>query len=194
MSEKTEQPTPKRLEDARKKGQIPRSRLLTSAAVTFGALLGVLSSYKDTALAMKDWMETSWTQNHSFQAAKAIDESLDLLFRGALPILLGAFGSALLVTVASTGIKWNFGELGVKLERLSPIDGIKRIFTLKIFINLFKAVIVTAVIVWLFWDTTTDEARGAFRTITVDGQLAMSLLMPKVLSWLLTACSVMLIS
>ena len=34
MSDKTEQPSPKRLRDARRKGQIPRSRLLSSSAVT----------------------------------------------------------------------------------------------------------------------------------------------------------------
>ena len=38
MSEKTHQPTEKKLRDAQKKGQVPRSKLFTSAAVTLGGL------------------------------------------------------------------------------------------------------------------------------------------------------------
>ena len=49
MSEKTHQPTAKKLEDARKKGQIPRSKLFTSAAVTLGGLGATLVFADDTS-------------------------------------------------------------------------------------------------------------------------------------------------
>ena len=43
MSEKTQQPTAKKLRDAQKKGQVPKSKLLTSAAVTLGGLSATLA-------------------------------------------------------------------------------------------------------------------------------------------------------
>ncbi len=49
MSEKTEKPSAKRLREARRKGQIPRSRLLSSSAVTLGGLLGFMARSRPKA-------------------------------------------------------------------------------------------------------------------------------------------------
>ena len=51
MSEKTHKPSAQRLREARKKGQIPKSKLLTSAAVTLGGLMGTLAFAGETASA-----------------------------------------------------------------------------------------------------------------------------------------------
>ena len=55
MSEKTQQPTAKKLRDAQKKGQIPKSKLFTSAAVTLGGLSATLAFADDMTRRLMGW-------------------------------------------------------------------------------------------------------------------------------------------
>jgi type III secretion protein U len=55
MSEKTEKPTAQRLREARKRGQIARSRLFSSAAVTAGGVAGLLAGLASMAPKLKAW-------------------------------------------------------------------------------------------------------------------------------------------
>ena len=55
MSEKTEQPTSQRLREARKKGQIAKSRMLSSSAVTMGGLFGFLAFAPESAARFEQW-------------------------------------------------------------------------------------------------------------------------------------------
>jgi hypothetical protein len=55
VSEKTEQPTAKKLREARKQGQFARSRLLSSAVATLGGLLGFLAFADASGARIKTW-------------------------------------------------------------------------------------------------------------------------------------------
>ncbi len=82
MSDKTEQPSPKRLRDARRKGQIPRSRLLSSSAVTLGGLLGFGAFAPEGFERLKSWTARLFLEA---EPAGAWEEGLWLMARLAGP-------------------------------------------------------------------------------------------------------------
>src|SRR5690348_10437108 len=93
-AERTEQPTPKRLEEARKKGQIPRSTELSAAAVilTVGGGLHFLGGYMGARLNGLMSASLSLTREQS------VDESL------MFPTLLTEVGHALIACIPILGL------------------------------------------------------------------------------------------
>lgn len=142
--ERTEQPTPKRIEEARRKGQIPRSRDLTAAAVLLagGTSLYMLGGYIGGQ--MHAMMRRSFTPSRE----QALDTSYLISslssaaaegLRACLPVLLVILVAALMAPLILGG--WNFSteSLAPKFERLNPLQGLKRMFSLRALIELSKA-------------------------------------------------------
>ncbi len=175
MSEKTEQPTPKKLRDARKQGQFARSRLLSSAAATAGGLLGFLAFADATTSRLKDWT-TQLLSDPSRSPKVALYEGLTLLALAVGPALAGAFLGALIVSLATAGVEVNAAPLAPKLERVDPMAGLKRLFSLKQAIEVGKGLVVAAVIAWLVWMAVEDGAVTALRSATLGGTAAFSAL------------------
>ncbi len=143
--EKTEEPTAKRLQDAREKGDIARSRELTTTIVLLAASGGLLvfgaGIAADLARVMRFNFEIPRDAVFSpmlmFQylgdSALAMLESLSLLFL----LLLVA---AIVGPVALGG--WNFSAQAAapKFSRINPLEGIKRMFSMKSLVELLKGI------------------------------------------------------
>ena len=71
MSEKTEKPTPKRLRDARKKGQVPKSKEIATCAVIVG-LFVYFWFFFDTYLERLKYMALIPTQNYHLPFDQAL--------------------------------------------------------------------------------------------------------------------------
>ncbi|HWJ07215.1 MAG TPA: flagellar biosynthesis protein FlhB [Steroidobacteraceae bacterium] len=165
QDQRTESATPRRLEEARKRGQVPRSRDLNSAAVllsggiglyALGGLLGgqLLALMRDCLRfsrteAMADGQMTAAFADAAWQALLACAPLLGLLLVAALvaPLAIGG---------------WNFSTeaLAPKWDRLDPISGIKRVFSVRGLAELAKALarfavvaLVTCIVLW----TRADE-------------------------------------
>ena len=148
--EKTEEPTPKRLKDAREKGDSPRSPELATAAVFVGAILALI--------AFGGWMaghSLAWMGNQLRSAGEGRGLGADLVTRaGASIVELMLVVSPLLVScvlfalVAPAAMGFNFSSeaLSPKLERLSPIAGIKRIFGVQGLGELVKSLLRIAIL------------------------------------------------
>lgn len=192
MSDKTEQPSPKKLREARKQGQFARSKLLTSAAATAGGLFGFLAFADSTTARLKAWTTLIFTDpSHSPKAA--IYEGLTILALGVGPALAGAFLGALIVSLATAGIELNVGHVAPKLERIDPMSGLKRIFSLKQAAEVGKGLLVAAVMAWLLWMAVEDGAGPALRSVTVDGSAAFSALFSVLVPTLKRALVVLLV-
>ncbi|MFB9887551.1 flagellar biosynthesis protein FlhB [Balneatrix alpica] len=163
--EKTEQPTSKRLEEARGKGDVPRSRelttvllLLTSVAFVFmfgGHMVDVFSRILRFNLELD---EKGIKDTHSmFLHFEASAWEATLAVSG-LVLALGAISIAATVLVGG----WNFSSeaLMPQLSRMNPLSGIKRMFSVQSLIELLKAigkfVIVASVAVALLWFSQDD--------------------------------------
>lgn len=165
QQDKTEQATPKRLEDARKKGDVPRSRELTMTGVMLSGAGGLLL----LAGPMGQDLVEAFGQGFVIERESLFDtQSLAPAFgavagQGMLSLLPLAVVLILAVFLSATAIGgWSFSmkAASFKAERLNPLKGLKRIFSANALNELVKAMakfsLVGAIAVaWLWW--SADE-------------------------------------
>jgi len=155
--DQTESPTQKRIEDARRRGDVPRSRDLGAASVTLAGALGLYSLGGLLSGRLMDLMR-SGLQLTPAEALGADSTTLALgaaLGRAAqlmAPLLGLLFAAAVLAPLAIGG--WNFSAeaLVPKWERLDPLSGLQRVFSLRGFIELSKSLarfLVVALVAYL---------------------------------------------
>ena len=142
--DQTEQPTQKRLDEARSSGQVPRSRDLTTAAVVLIAGIGIRVAGAGMANGFAGLMKSALTLSRD----QVLDENLllpDLVALGAraltatAPILGLTLAAALLSPLAIGGWNLSFQALAPNFTRLDPIAGLKRLFTMRGVTELLKA-------------------------------------------------------
>ncbi len=144
--DRTEQPTAKRLDEARKKGQVPRSADLSAAAVSLAAVGAIYLFGTKAASELAEMMSRalSITSTDLMYPDIMIRHLVEDFRRAGLAILpiLGATVVAALAAPAVIG-GWNFsGEaLSFKGSRLDPLAGIGRMFTLRSLVELLKALV-----------------------------------------------------
>ncbi|MCS4309401.1 flagellar biosynthetic protein FlhB [Rheinheimera pacifica] len=151
-AEKTEQPTPKKLQDAAEKGQVARSKDLGTAFVLIGSAAALLVFGKMLAMAVldvgqrmlkldaKDIFET----NSMFTAWGAAGEKLIPPLAGIfIIILIAAFiGNTLL-----GGFNFSWEAAGPKASKMSPLKGFKRMFGLQALVELLKSILKVVVVI-----------------------------------------------
>lgn len=144
--EKTEDPTPHRRDKARKEGQIPRSKELTSLLMLFAGWCLVLSSGDGIArtlaqllrhgLLFDRWMITD--VNIMF---RQFDRLMMMAITSLLPFFLGLFFCGIAAPTLLGGLHFSGKSFTVDLKRLSPLAGIKRMVSGQTLSELFKGVI-----------------------------------------------------
>ncbi len=184
MSDKTHQPTAKKLKDAQKKGQIARSKLFASASVTLGGLTATLLFVDDTAQRLLTWTRETLS-NHDTAPSLALEQGVRLLATCVAPSLAGAMLGAIAASVAQSGLQLQADAVAPKLERLNFIEGFKKLFSVRQLIDVLKGLLVAAIIGWLFWSAVESNGPLAFNALQHDGLRAyvalLTLLRPVVL-------------
>ena len=150
--QRTEQPTPKRIDKARKDGQVARSRELST---TLLFLFGSLSFFFFGAL-LSTSLQSIMDLNFEFDRASIMDPSLMIahlydsffIITGSIFFILLFFMFAGVIgSISVGGLVLSKKSIEPKLTRLNPFDGLKRMFSLKSFIELIKAILKFIIIV-----------------------------------------------
>ena len=174
MSEKTEQPTPKKKEQARKEGQFARSRVLSAAAVVFGALVGALAAWPSAWDHLSAWTAQLWTGG-DFDAQGALEHALLLLAWAVLPPLVGGWLGGALAATLFAGFRFNPGQVALKPERVNPFEGVKRLFSVRNWADAARAALVALVLGWVLWSGARDAAY-LLSTPRLDSEQAFTLI------------------
>jgi len=142
--ERTEQPTPKRLEEARKQGQVPRSVELSTAAVllTAGGGLNFLGRHMggqlDGMLSSALTLSREQSLDETFVIASLSRDMLQALVACA-PILGLTLIAALSAPMLLGGWNLSFSALAPDFNRLNPMEGFGRMFSARGAVELGKA-------------------------------------------------------
>jgi len=158
--ERTEQPTPKRLKEAKEKGQVPRSRELNTLAVLLASALALLL----LGGRMVEGLLGVMRHGFSLERASTLDPAV------LTTSLAGSVGEGLLAIMPLLGLLlvvatlsplalggWTFSAKAIsfKPEKLDPIKGLGRIFSLKGLMELGKTLakfllvaVASAMILW----------------------------------------------
>jgi flagellar biosynthetic protein FlhB len=163
--ERTEEPSQRRLQEAREHGQVPRSRELTNFATMIGGSVLLIATGSGLAGRMTQLMRYFMQIDASRLAdprsmMSSLGEAAGIGLGALLPIFAALIVLVLLASVALGG--WNFSPAALMPDftRLSPLAGIKRLLGLRGATELGKALlkcllvggVCAAVVVWLFRD------------------------------------------
>ncbi len=188
MSEKTEQPTPKRIRDSREKGDVCKGQDLAPAATVLALVLYAVASGEriyeelcEMVLAPFEVMHLPFGEALARCAGIVVDIAVGIV----LPVVGVVMGAALVVLLAETGFLFAPKAAMPKLENLSPAKWFKRVFSMKNLFEFVKNVIKVAVIGTLAWNVLNKyipllfsiPEGGASAMWTVLGQAAAELLL-----------------
>jgi flagellar biosynthetic protein FlhB len=144
--ERTEDPSQRRLQEARERGQVPRSRELMTFAAMIGGSVALAATSSESAAKMSQLMRRFMSIDaHQLEDTQSMFTSLREASMLALSALLPIFG-ALIAIVVLAGIAiggWNFSPAALTPDftRMSPLSGFKRLFGLRGASELGKALL-----------------------------------------------------
>lgn len=154
MSDKTEHPTPKRLRDAREKGDLCKSQDVPSALIVLG-IAGYVAVMGESAFqSLQSMAELVFSVMHlPFEVAlpQALSGVGGITLRLVAPLVGLAVLLALLANLAQVGFLVSIQSALPKLENLSPQKWFKKVFSLKNAIELVKNLIKTVVLTFAMW-------------------------------------------
>jgi flagellar biosynthetic protein FlhB len=179
-TDKTEEPTQKRLEEALKRGDVVKSQEVNTWFVIAGAAL-VLMAFsgtmgKDLTTTMRGLIANSYDISVDGPALPRLFQKIgsEMIAAVAIPfliLLLAALGG----NIIQHRLVWSFEALAPKLSKISPAAGAKRLFSKQALANLgkglVKLVLVGSVLTALMW-----PERGRLEALTrSDPSFVMSL-------------------
>ncbi len=163
--EKTEEPTAKKLEDARKKGQVMRSTEVVTAAtlLVFFLMLKVfvgfignrfISSFHKTLGSIGDYTSEPFNTN---MARTIIRSSLWDIVVAAFPMMIAGF----VVTIVSIlfQVKWKVTTepLKPKFDKFNPVSGMKRLFSKDKIMDLLKSTAKVIILAYVVYSYLKDQ-------------------------------------
>lgn len=158
--ERTEDPTEKRLSEAREKGQVPRSQELTTVMVLMASAIAMLFLGERIVADLTTVMNESFTLERKwlFDTAAMLQRFWVMIEIIGFDLLM-FMGVTMIAAISAPALigGWNFSvqAMGVKPEKLSPLRGLKRMFGPQGLIELAKAlgkfVLVGGISTFVLW-------------------------------------------
>lgn len=143
--DKTEQPTPHRLEEARKRGEVAKSADAVGAVVmiVFAAIVAVTGGWIATSLAgatrrMVELAGNAPELDRSFAAWTA--HAYAPVWQSLTPLVLGLLIAAVVANVAQVGPLFTTHPLKPDLKRMNPAQTLKRVFSMRTLWELGKLI------------------------------------------------------
>ena len=159
----TEKATPKRLEEARKKGQVAKSREVASALIMVTCLIYFYFDAEGIVNRILDLMKGSFRDLHRTDLTTEAIQLLviDLIIKVSvmiLPLLVTLMAAGVLANVMQVGILFSTESLQPKLTKVNPLKGLKNMFSLKSFVELFKNLFKLTLVGFIAYVTIKNEA------------------------------------
>ena len=134
-AEKTEEPTPKKIEDARKEGNVPKSQDASGVITLFVAILAVLLLFpfiaKHMILLFKYYFSLVGTPlDKLFMIDIAVITARETLLM-VIPLALSVAISGVIAALAQFGFLFTTKAIVPDMKKLDPIKGMKNLFSLK---------------------------------------------------------------
>lgn len=195
--ERTEQPTERRLQEARRKGQVPRSRELNTLMVLLSSAVAIWILGGGAVATMADLVTAALTPNKELltDPEQVPVFFMQIMFAALLliaPFLLVTLLAALIGPASMGGLVFSAESLVFKLDKLDPIKGLGRIFALKGLVELVKTLLKFGLVLLAAVAIFLSVEREILGLTTMDLQVALSR-SAYLLTWALLALSATLI-
>jgi flagellar biosynthetic protein FlhB len=149
-SQKTEEPSWRKLDEARSKGQVPQSREVTSWFVVIGGTASLMLYAPNIADTMQRAMFRFFEQSASMRLDgtfhQAIMSTITEVAISLAPAFLIMMGAGLAGPLLQTGLIYAPDKLLPKFSHLSPAEGFKRLISVRAFLEFIKGLLKMAVV------------------------------------------------
>lgn len=182
--ERTEKATPKRRNESRNKGQIPKSQDLNQGVtLAVGIYLisilapSIMAKFQNSATHIFSNLDPNLINNESIIGF--FSPHLYLLFDILLPIMLVLMIAGVIVNLAQVGFFFSLEPLKPKLDKLSPmgmIKGFKKFFDLKSLVELIKSLLKMAIVAGISYSVINSHRNDLLALLGSDVQQALALI------------------
>lgn len=184
--EKTEEATPKRKEETRKKGQVAKSTEINSAFVILSAFLGLKvvgpHMYSELTNYMRFIFTHFSTADFTIQEVNTIFINFSLVFfKTALPVMAFILIVSLAVNFLQVGFVFSLEPLMPQLDRINPMSGFGRLFSKRSLVELAKSLFKVAIIGYFIFRFMMQEYWQIPKLISADLADSMQLVVSLIL-------------
>lgn len=179
--EKTEEPTQKKIDDSRKKGQVWKSKDLTGVAVFLVGLSVVKATWDQVSVHVGGIFAFAFDKvAHPKNLEHAIPE---IMFMGliaimilSLPVLLACAGVGGLVDFLMVGPLFSQDPLMPKLEKLNPLAGLKNMVSKKQMIEMVKSMLKISIAAYVVYGAVQSSLPEVMLSVRGDANVIMGVL------------------
>ena len=170
--DKTEQPTSKKRSDAKKKGQVGRSTEMSTAFVLLVGFFIIKVLWENIYMSIASY--TTYVFSHLNQPVdtenviRIFIGIMELLARTALPIMLAIMLVGLAINLFQVGLNFSTEAIGVKLDKLNPINGFGRIFSKRSLMEMLKSLLKIIIIGYFIYTYLVDQLMAMPQFIYYD--------------------------
>lgn len=155
MAEKTEKATPKKLRDARKKGQVAKSQDFPSAFTFVTSIAGVLMGagfiYKQIAAFIHFSFSAIQMKDLQTAAIASIYQGIETILTASLPFAIVTVFVGVVVNFLVVGPVFSGEALKPDIKRLNPVTNIRNLFKMKTLVELIKSVLkITGAVILIY--------------------------------------------
>ena len=169
--DKTEEPTPKRLREARERGQVAKSKELGTALLLLASGGALGSAGPGFVTAFRDLFEPALAAARGeteVPPSGALSMAMDVAVAQCTPILAILVVIAVLASLVQTGPSLATQAIGFDAERLDPFAGAGRLFGRDAWIELARSVLKVVIVAWVVSGVLEDAMHGAIALVGRD--------------------------
>ena len=198
FQDKTEPASPKKKEDARKKGDVAKSRELSSTAILTAGIIYMFFNAKDMTMTLGNNIRKTFLQIPDIIAARDFAPTLvsgvltDFLLL-IVPILLVLLAVSILTNLLQTGIIFSVEPLTPKASKIDPIKGMERVFSKKSLVELAKSILKIAIVGSVAYYALKDEVSHMIPLIYQENARIFALLGELSFKVLVRCCCVIMV-
>lgn len=180
--EKTEPATQKKLDDARKEGQVAKSKEIVNAVF----LVVIFYFLQFTIGTIGDEILENFNENYSFislykdresmtvaTAVTILNENIKNFLLIIAPFLIVAFAVYFIGDLVQVKWKPTGKPLMPKFNKLNPVSGFKRIFSKQSLVNLLKSLAIVAICIYIVYDEILGNYKGLYNLYEMSLQNAL---------------------
>ena len=171
--EKTEEPTSKKLNDARKDGKVAKSKEIDNGFGLLAFFLSIkiflgfaggklLEIFRWSYAIIPDIVEMNGTGITVSTFGSLLTEVIKYLLITLFPFMIFGFGTTVVVEIAQVGWKPTTKPLQPKLSKFNPVNGFKRIFSKQAIVNLLMALAKIGLVIYIAYIGVRDQIKTLF--------------------------------
>lgn len=169
--EKTEQPTAKKLSDARNDGKVAKSRELDNAVGLLLLFILLQVTMSNLGGGMLELFDTFYSripefldENSTGMTARSVSQMIQRALMDAFMMVLPFFAAGFLVmfVINLLQVKWRVTTKPLKpdFKKFNPINGFKRFFSKDSLVELLKSFLKIILILWVAYSAVADDSRN----------------------------------